>query len=234
MKHVTLIIIFALAGLHGIAQEKLPKIKVGGFAGYAFYSFDNLENANKEVTNQLPFDADIIDNFPSRIFFGGHVLLKIADWYSIGPAYEFHSTGSRLGAKDYSGSYHFDQILSTHQLGIENEIRISKNIKPAVFLDLTGGVNFSSWKMEEELKIDDEVQSTDNSEFVAIKPFVYPSFKISYPVYRNFNVFAKAGYLFDVGGKFHLSGNKDYQTTQKILWSGFRISLGLEFDVAQE
>lgn len=40
--------------------------------------------------------------------------------------------------------------------------------------------------------------------------------------------FAKAGYLFDLGGKYHLSSSKDYKSSQKIPWSGFRVSFGLE------
>lgn len=212
------------------AQESRPKLKLGVFGGFATYSFEKLEDMNDEVMNQLPFDVALIDNFPSRFYFGGNVLIRVASWYSVGPAYEFHSTGSRVGAKDYSGSYHFDQILSTHQLGIENEIRISGETKTAVFLNLSGGVNFSTWKMEEILTVGEEKQE-DKYEYDAIKPFVYPEVKISYPVYKDFSAFAKAGYLFDLGGKYHLSGNKDFQSTVKIPWSGFRVSLGLEFEI---
>lgn len=229
MKQLVFLISILILGFSTIAQEKLPKLKLGVFGGFATYSFENLENLNNEATAQLPFDVAVIDNFPSRPYFGGHILVRLADWYHIGPAYEFHSTGSRIGARDYSGSYHFDQILSTHQLGIENEARIISGNKPSVFLNINGGVNFSEWKMEKILNIGEEKQE-DKSEFVAIKPFVYPAVKVSFPVYRNFSVFARAGYLFDLGGKYHISGNKDYQSTLKVPWSGFRFSLGLEFE----
>lgn len=230
MKKLFFQLIILALGFNTLAQESRPKLKLGAFGGFANYSFENLEKLNDEVINQLPFDVVVIDNFPSRIFFGGHVLIRVANWYSVGPAFEFHSTGSRVGASDYSGSYHFDQILSTHQLGIENEIRISKNIKPAVFIEISGGVNFSSWKMEEVLDIGEEKQE-DKSSYDAVKPFVYPAMKIAYPVYKDFSAFAKAGYLFDLGGKYHLSGNKDYQSTLKIPWNGLRLSLGLEFKI---
>ena len=208
MKQLYVLIVILVLSFSGSAQESRPKLKLGAFGGYATYSFENLKDMNKEVINQLPFDVAVIDNFPSRFYFGGHVLIRVASWYSVGPAYEFHSTGSRVGARDYSGSYHFDQILSTHQLGIENEIRIYGETKTAVFLDLSGGVYFSTWKMEEVLNVGDENQE-DKYEYVAIKPFVYPVIKVSYPVYKDFSAFAKAGYLFDLGGKYHLSGNKD-------------------------
>lgn len=222
---ITLVFVFATT-----AQESRPKLKLAAFGGFATYSFEKPEDINDEVMNQLPFDVAVIDNFPSRFYFGGNVLIRLADWYAVGPAYEFHSTGSRVGARDYSGSYQFDQILSTHQLGIENEIRISGESKTSVFLILNGGVNFSSWKTEEILTIGEEKQE-DKSEYSAIKPFVYPSVKVSYPVYKQFLVFAKAGYLFDLGGKYHLSENKDYQSALKIPWNGLRFSLGLEFEV---
>lgn len=230
MKQLLFVIILLILGFNTIAQENRPKLKLGVLGGFATYSFENLKDMNNEIINQLPFDVAVIDNFPSRFYFGGHALIRVASWYSVGPAYEFHSTGSRVGASDYSGFYHFDQILSTHQLGIENEICISKNIKPAVFIEVSGGVNFSSWKMEELLDVGEEKQE-DKSHYDAVKPFVYPAMKISYPVYKDFSAFAKAGYLFDLGGKYHLSGNKDYQSSIKVPWSGFRISVGLEFEI---
>lgn len=231
MKQFIIVLSLLILGFRASTQENLPKLKIGGFAGYATYLFKNLENANKEVISQLPFDAEVIDNFPARMYFGGFVLLRITNWYSAGPVYEFHSTGSRIGAKDYSGSYHFDQVMSTNQLGIENEILISKANTSAFYLDFTGGVNFSSWAMEEELKIDNELLNPDNSEFTGIKPFVYPALKFSCREVKGWNVFAKAGYIFDLGGKYHLSGNNEYQSTQKIPWSGFRVSLGLEWEI---
>lgn len=230
MKKLFFLIIILVLVFTTTAQESRPKLKLAAFGGFATYSFEKPEDINDEVMNQLPFDVAVIDNFPSRFYFGGNVLIRLADWYAVGPAYEFHSTGSRVGARDYSGSYQFDQILSTHQLGIENEIRISGESKTSVFLILNGGVNFSSWKTEEILTLGEEKQE-DKSEYSAIKPFVYPSVKVSYPVYKQFLVFAKAGYLFDLGGKYHLSENKDYQSALKIPWNGLRFSLGLEFEV---
>ena len=70
-----------------------------------------------------------------------------------------------LVREDYSGIYHFDQILSAHQLGLENEICISKSIKPAVFLYVSGGVNFSTWKTEEKIILAVTAFYVDNNEF---------------------------------------------------------------------
>jgi hypothetical protein len=228
MKRSVILVLAFLIATVVYSQDEKSLLKLGLTGGFGGYSFENLEDINDAVINQLPFDAAVIDNFPDRFYFGGVALIRVANWYWAGPSYQFHSTGSRVGAKDYSGSYHFDQILSVHQLGLENEIRISKSLKPAVFLDISGGVNFSTWKTEEVLEISGE-KDKDYSEYVAVKPFVLPALKISYPVYKNFTVAAQAGYLFDLGGKYHLSGNKDYQSNLKIPWSGYRFSLGLEY-----
>ncbi len=230
MKRSVILVLAFLFATVVYSQDEKSLLKLGLTGGFGGYSFENLEDINDAVINQLPFEAAVIDNFPDRFYFGGVALIRVANWYWAGPSYQFHSTGSRVGAKDYSGSYHFDQILSAHQLGLKNEIRISKTMKPAVFLDISGGVNFSTWKTEEVLEILGE-KDKDHSEYVAVKPFVLPAFKISYPVYKNFTVAAQAGYLFDLGGKYHLSGNKDYQSTLKIPWSGYRFSIGIEYNV---
>ena len=203
MKRSVILILAFLFATVVYSQDEKSLLKLGLTGGFGGYSYENLSDINEAVINQLPFDAAVIDNFPDRFYFGGVALIRIANWYWAGPSYQFHSTGSRVGAKDYSGSYHFDQILSAHQLGLENEIRISKSTKPAVFIDISGGVNFSAWKTEEVLEISGETNE-DRSEYVAVKPFVLPAFKISYPVYKNFSVTAQAGYLFDLGGKYHL------------------------------
>jgi hypothetical protein len=228
MKRSVILVLAFLFATVVYSQDEKSLLKLSLTGGFGGYSFEKLSDINDAVINQLPFEAAVIDNFPDRFYFGGVALIRFANWYWAGPSYQFHSTGSRVGAKDYSGSYHFDQILSAHQLGLENEIRISKSTKPAVFLDIGGGVNFSTWKTEEVLEISGETDE-DRSEYVAVKPYVLPSFKVSYPVYKNFTVAAQAGYLFDLGGKYHLSGNKDYQSTLKIPWSGYRFSLGLEY-----
>jgi hypothetical protein len=228
MKRSLILVLAFLFATVVYSQDEKSLLKLSLTGGFGGYSFEKLSDINDAVINQLPFEAAVIDNFPDRFYFGGVALIRVANWYWAGPSYQFHSTGSRVGAKDYSGSYHFDQILSAHQLGLENEIRISKSTKPAVFLDIGGGVNFSTWKTEEVLEISGETDE-DRSEYVAVKPYVLPSFKVSYPVYKNFTVAAQAGYLFDLGGKYHLSGNKDYQSTLKIPWSGYRFSLGLEY-----
>jgi hypothetical protein len=228
MKRSLILVLSFLFATVVYSQDEKSLLKLSLTGGFGGYSFEKLSDINDAVINQLPFEAAVIDNFPDRFYFGGVALIRLANWYWAGPSYQFHSTGSRVGAKDYSGSYHFDQILSAHQLGLENEIRISKSTKPAVFLDIGGGVNFSTWKTEEVLEISGETDE-DRSEYVAVKPYLLPSFKVSYPVYKNFTVAAQAGYLFDLGGKYHLSGNKDYQSTLKIPWSGYRFSLALEY-----
>jgi hypothetical protein len=230
MKRYLILVLAFIFATAVYSQDEKSLLKLGLTGGFGGYSFENLEDINDAVINQLPFDAAVIDNFPDRFYFGGVALMRIANWYWAGPSYQFHTTGSRVGVKDYSGSYHFDQILSAHQLGLENEIRISKTMKPAVFLDISGGVNFSAWKTEEVLEISGE-KDVDRSEYVAVKPFVLPAFKISYPVYKNFTAAAQAGYLFDLGGKYHLSGHKDYQSALKIPWSGYRISIGIQYNV---
>ena len=230
MKQYIILLLALFSAFAVYSQDEKSFLKLGFTGGYGGYTFEKLEDINDAVISQLPFDAAVIDNFPSRFYFGGAALVRIAKWYWSGPSYQYHSTGSRVGAKDYSGSYHFDQILSAHQLGIENEIRISKSLKTRVFLDISGGVNFSTWKMEEVLAISDESEE-DQSDYVAVKPFVFPALKISYPVYKNFSVVAQAGYLFDLGGKYHISGNKDYKSALKIPWSGFRASVGIEYEI---
>ncbi len=140
------------------AQLNPEKIKLGVMAGYAFYQQDDLKSVNREILSQLPFESQIIDNFDPVFFFGGYAQYELFSHFYIGPAYEYRYTGSRLGTKDYSGIYSFDQYVKAHQIGLKFDYSLV-SLKKIVFnVQLNGGAGFTDWKMDSNLEIGEEVQ----------------------------------------------------------------------------
>jgi len=121
MQRLFLVLIFFLSGLQTLraqTNEKQDNIKYGITGGVAFFSESYLKQINIDVIKNLPFNVQTINNFPPTICYGGYILTPLGSRISLGPSYQFYTTGSRLGAKDYSGSYTFDQIISAHSLGL--------------------------------------------------------------------------------------------------------------------
>ena len=202
------------------------RYKIGLTGGLAVYFVNELKDINTQLINKSPFDLKTVNNFPPTFFYGGFILNRMGNRMYFGPSYSFYTTGSRLGVKDYSGSYQFDQILTAHSLGGQFEILLHTKNKSQIFFETTAGAHFATWKMNELLKVGDEKVS-DEQKLQAVKQFVYPAIKIAVPVYGRLQVALKIGYSFDLAGKYK-TGN--IKSNTKASFSGPRISVVLEQD----
>lgn len=225
-----IILIFLIFTAFTISSQEIEtkNFKVGISGGGALFFENDLQKINNELISNSPLNLEIINDFPPYFTYGGYVLNKIGKRLALGPSYYFYTTGSRVGVKDYSGQYLFDQIISAHSLGIQVEMLISEKEKSAVFFEGIAGTNFASWKMNEYLEVGEETQK-DETSLKAIKPFVYPGFKFSREINQSIGFFIKGGVSIDIAGKFHLAGNPEAKSETKANFSGPRINIGIEY-----
>jgi hypothetical protein len=233
MQRVILSIIFLLTGLQTILaqpDETQHMLKFGIFGG-AFYSNENdLKQLNTDVVKSLPFNVRTINDFPPYFSYGGYVLCVLSPKFSIGSSYQFYTTGSRLGAKDYSGIYSFDQIISAHSLGILTELMMIKSEKSVVYFETTVGFHLANWKMEENYNISGQEENS-KEKLIAMKPFIYPGLKCSIPITSSFGIAVKAGYSFDLAGKFRPESNPKVKSNTKVSFSGPRLTIAFEYEL---
>lgn len=229
LKYFILLVFLVCFGQNLLAQEtQLKDFKFGVNFGYAFYFEGELEKLNNQVVSALPFDVQTIDNFPPYYCYGIYVMNKMGKKWALGPVYSYYSTGSRLGAKDYSGSYSFDQVLSAHSLGIQMELLISEKEKSVIFFETIAGAQFANWEMDEKLIVG-EIKELDSQKLKAVKPFIYPGFKFSWELLQNLSLYVKGGVSLDLAGKFYLEGNPKAKSDTKVNFSGPRITVGIEY-----
>lgn len=224
-----IILIFALIFIEQCfisAQEITDKnIKIGFTGGFGTYIQSDLKKLNESVMSKSVYKPEMINDFPGNFFLGGYALVKVKPGFYVGPSYQFHSTGSRVGKKDYSGFYRFDNILSCHSVGIQ----IEKSITNGGKLVLSGGgifgTNISLWEMSEELMIGDQSRES-TTKFKALRPFIYPELKLEYPLIFSLNISLSAGYSFDLFGKY----KTDVVTSDLVAkWTGPRANLSLAY-----
>jgi hypothetical protein len=216
-----------------VPGELLAQDSFGVFGGLGTYQMDNLKEVNKMKARSLPFKTVGVDNFNPGFYFGTSASFELSENFVLGLNYQYTSTGSRIGQKDYSGYYRYDQIVNGHLIGIEPERIIEENNFITISFSFLTGVIFTGLKMKEKLTVYGENQESSES-FAAISIPFYPAVKLSVPVTTFISGTISLGYLYDSGGKVHLKGNKDAviginNSPLKTGWNGFRITAGVKF-----
>ncbi len=214
------------------AQLNPEKLKIGAIGGYAFYNQNDLKFINQETLNQLPFDAEIVDNFKPSFYFGAYIQYETLKRFYIGPAYEYHDTGSRLGARDYSGIFSFDQYVHKHQIGLKTDYSLTPpSNRIGLDAEMNAGVNFTNWKMDSNLEIGDDGEYSEQEidKFRGFSWYVSPALNFSYRIFSQVFLTGNAAYSFELHKKYHYKNNKSLKVVKTPAWSGFKLSLGIEF-----
>jgi hypothetical protein len=198
--------------------------------GISWLFQDDLRNINRDTRKMLPFLTQTIDDFPPYLSYGGQVILLMSPRFGLGTSYHYYTTGSRIGAKDYSATYSFDQIISAHSPGLVFEYVLADRVEWRALAELTGGAHLASWKMKERMVMGSESEG-DEYRLTAFRPYLFPALKAEYPFGKMWFAGLKLGYSFDLGGKYqlvnHPSGNSELEAS----FSGVRglLTLGMFF-----
>jgi hypothetical protein len=197
-------------------------------AGTGTYSMNDLKDLNRVIKENLPFNTKIVADFPPFLNYAACIKLQMNS-ASLGLAYYFQTTGSRISGKDYSGEYYFDMTVNGHAPGVFSEIMFSSDTRVNFSVLSVFGVLFSSLKMHEYLTVLDTDATDDTYRFKSRNFYFEPGFCINYPV-RSLKFGINAGYLVQFGnGSFRNSENSgsylaNPQTGDAVRpgWSGLR------------
>jgi hypothetical protein len=82
--------------------------------GFGFYSMKTLANFNKDVISMkheiYPVDYKTVEDYPGNLYIDFQSRYLIKENHYLGLGYQYHSTGSRISYKDYSGELKTDII----------------------------------------------------------------------------------------------------------------------------
>jgi hypothetical protein len=233
MKKILVLIMVLLSCWQLSAQFNPGRLKFGILGGYAFYSQNDLKSLNQIISDEIPFDTQIIDDFEPVFYFGGYVQYELFNQFYLGPAYEYHYTGSRLGARDYSGMFSFDQYVRTHQLGLKADYSLFSMKRMFIAAELNLGANFTEWEMDSNLEIgeNEEYSEQELEQLEGFSWYVSPTLKLGYRILSWVSLTGRVGYFFDVNQNYHYQNNKNIDVIKNPDWSGLKLSAGLEFQL---
>ncbi|TFG44347.1 MAG: hypothetical protein E4H43_00465, partial [Bacteroidia bacterium] len=169
---------------------------------------DRLKELNQAIAETLPFDVGTVDNFDPGFYFGASVQAVVFSNLMLDLSYQYNTTGSRIGTKDYSGYYSFDQIVNSHLIGIGPGVIMTETARYRLSVSILSGMIFTKIRSKEALSVSVEKEESSESMSAFSIP-VYPSLNLSVPLVDLISVNFSAGYLVDTGGQVHLKGNSN-------------------------
>lgn len=230
---IILALIFLILPICTKAQFK-PVWSISINSGYGYYAMTDLKMVNDFTRSKLPFSVKNVNDFKPDLYYGMSLHFAFLKRMSIGLIYQYFTTGSRIGQKDYSGYYAFDQIINGHFIGFEPGLAFGKKsfvLSPS----FCAGVLLSKLKMDEKFIVG-ETENQDSQNELAHSMVIMPAVKISEKIFGPLSCFLSVGNMVDIGGRLHLPGNK-----KAIMvvdgsginsdWSGWRLTFGLNVKI---
>jgi hypothetical protein len=224
-----------LSQLSGNAQVSPARLSFSVSASYGSFNMEHLKDINEELVRQLPFNVKSVDNFNPRFYFDGSLQTTLFSKMVLGINYQYYTTGSRIGQKDYSGHYTFDLIANGHYAGLEPGVILSNKKVICIIASVKCGALFTGIEMNEDFEVG-EIKSTDFQDLKAFSIGITPTIKATIPIIRPLRCSLSLGRMIDTGGKLHLPDDKDAvlminNSKVKTGWSGWRIAIELNIDI---
>ena len=207
------------------AQE----FKVGFQSGLGTYKMHRLKDLSNYLAYYNSLLPKVVSNYPSYFYYQPSVTFAFKK-INLGFLYSFHSTGSRISIKDYSGEYRFDSKIKCHTLGTVGEINLNPEKKIKFILYSEVGVIFTKLNLTESFTVNDQSLIDIKYDFTSKSYYYEPGLKISYPL-SSILFECNLGYFKQFGkGTFKTSDDLNVYTNGDLLkpdWSGLRIGISV-------
>jgi hypothetical protein len=226
MRNLTLLLLL-LFSLTASGQDSVM-IKIGFFSGFDFYKQSGLSARNQYVINSEPFDVKIIDDFVPRPVIGSYLQYVLTKRITIGPEYTYHYSGSRIGARDYSGMFSFDQYVKVHQIGLKFDYSVLIRNHSSVKLEISTGAGLTTYKLESDLQLGENPEKVvkDVVLLKGISWYTRPALQYQF-TFRHLDLFGSIGYSFEPLKKFTYENNVIKQELPSC--KGFNMIIGIDY-----
>lgn len=222
----------AIMLLQLLAPLHAGKLNLEYQAGMGTYGMTDFRWIGYEIENQPSLILKKLSNF-GPYFFWRPMLSYTLGNNEFGFAYTLQSTGSRIYASDYSGTYCYDMRVKASGLGVLYSLRMN-NLGPfQAWMYSNVGINFSNFSILETFELYDTELSDFSVKLKSANPYFEVGVRLVYPL-KHFSLSLNMGYQYQpMGGQKMYEENKDEPfeaMNSKYLypeWTGARISFGI-------
>jgi hypothetical protein len=190
--------------------------------GVGSYAMTDLRSVNDAAMPD--FDASLVTDFPPYWIFQPRLSL-IWNKCTLGFEYTIQYTGSRISAKDYSGEYQYDMLVSSDNVGIFFGWQLLRKNRFRLSGEAHGGMAFTKLDVDYSFQLNSTTveEYTDRSR--VNKFYFQPGLACDYFIIPQLSLGLSAGYYFDLGNQY-FSIFKDQVGAQ---WRGYRIGLTIGY-----
>jgi hypothetical protein len=226
MRNLTLLLLlfFSLT----VSGQDTVKIKIGFFSGFDFYKQSGLRARNQYIINSEPFDVKIIDDFVPRPVIGSYLQYVLTKRFMMGPEYAYHYSGSRIGARDYSGMFSFDQYVKVHQVGLKFDYTVLIRNHSSLKLEMSTGAGFTTYRVESGLQLGENVENVekDVESLKGTSWYTRPALQYQFS-FGHLDLCASIGYSFEPLKKFTYENHIIKQELASC--KGFNLIIGIDY-----
>jgi hypothetical protein len=226
MRNLTLLLLL-LFSLTASGQDSIL-VKVGFFSGFDFYKQSGLSARNQYIINSEPFGVKIIDDFVPRPVIGSYLQYVLTKRFTMGPEYTYHYSGSRIGARDYSGIFSFDQYVKVHQIGLKFDYSVMIRNHSSVKLEMSTGAGFTTYEIESDLQLGENLGNVvkDAESLKGISWYTRPALQYQFS-FRHLDLCGSICYSFEPLKKFTYENNVIDQELPSC--KGFNLIIGIDY-----
>lgn len=198
------------------------KFEIAAGMGYGACSMSDLKTLNEEIMMKLPFESEVVDDFPSWFVYRLSFAAMIGKRISLGGLYTHSSSGSRVSSADYSGEYYFDTRLAANSVGVQFGVKAFQHRNFDVRLKVVAGTILTHAGFHENLEVNGS-RLSDEYTMNSLSFYFDPEIGVHYR-FGMLGATVFGGYRFDAKGHLRYNSQETNLTTD---WSGFNVGVEL-------
>ena len=230
MKQLIITAFFIITSLSGKAQ-----FNINYYVGYGSYKMNDMKDMMNYAVQmgidagQLPLHAKLIDNFPAYIIHSMDAAYRF-DKNEAGIKFSYMTTGSKIAAADYSGSYNEKMITNGYRIGALYRFHFystgTKQHDISFFTEFSPALTRAEMKTSGKVIIynSNNTTTTEDAEKTSLTKngfSIQPLGGICFKLYNHLLLTVSSGYDFEFGANLSEGFRMDF--------SGLRINAGVGF-----
>ena len=221
---------FYILALLLLCAECYAQVEVSAGMGVGWFTMNELGELQEAIQSTYPVAVRITEEFPPYFIYNASIIWRLSSNISLGPYYQYGSTGGRVHYEDFSGEIYSDQLLhyNTLALSIAQELSLKNNF--LLRIDLHPGVTFTNLEIIDFVKIGEQ-SHRESYKFHSVNATIQPTAELQkfwgqfgIKIYAGFHMPVYSGKLkFDEDKNSYLTGGNNDPIVAD--WTGLRLGL---------
>ena len=215
-------------------------IRVG--SGIGTFMMQDLRDFQVSLIPDIGVKIESLSKFPPWIGYDISFVRYNNSGLGFGITSDYFSTGGTNYYEDYSGSYKFNLIAQSYNLGMVFSIRNITGSHLKGYFEIQSGMKYSGLSISEKLVINNisNPLTSQSDKLESFSWWIKPVYRVEYKLFDFLSAGAFLGAEINPNSKLHLKGRPKANLMNgqgqyvNISWTGFRFGLFLSFNTSKK